>query len=701
LATSNSQFGAKQLLATLCSQNGTVIINALEEIDKKQPTRIEAQVLKKAFELVKDPTLSFQIKKSFRLAIFKLKGSKFKVSIDGLEKLLKDYSSRLDDLALGIVTVEPAEAFLALDLIRQSNWNTFPAEILPCFCNLFKAHGSIQDSANLQELTRHPDATVATTALSALEHLDPENIQGILTPLLSSPNAVIRGQAIQSFYRLNKGQATQHLLTLLFSSDENSVILALHHAHYFPFEEIEPYLLKLISECENPAVLMRISQLMKQKANLGLPFKLYWITKSLQSQHQSFAKGILLGVVRSLADKKLINCSAQEYLNQLKEQVKKEELARLKSTCNISDSSNEEGGLLSIESLSDPQPETESESGNSSPKSSTSKIVSPELDLDRYSELTEKQKIQLLAKLNNSTYEKLKPKIKSLLKETTGREAASIINAMGKFGEPSNAEIIKPYLTNEDPNIVCAAIKALSKLDSDYLCLYLPQYMQDKNGKIRMTATRVFMSIDRESIKSLVASLLNSSSLKQRTLGVSTSTLVDFNLVKEALIDALANEKSIELIEKMGVVLAANPDRELLNKTYAKVEASSASLKDEKREVLSQIAEKLSISLNKISSPEELLKQAKDSVAQSLKKPKTKQADIKPASKNTSSASVADDQKLELPPLDDNKDIKSILSSKDNTPKTKRAKATIIIIVIGVILWAVLFVNIILRFFGG
>jgi HEAT repeat protein len=699
LATSNSQFGAKQLLATLCSQNGTVIINALDEIDKKQPSTIEAQVLKKAFELVKDPTLSFQIKKSFRLAIFKLKGNKFKVSIEGLEKLLKEYSSRLDDLALGIVTVEPAEAFLALDLIRQSNWNSFPAEILPCFCNFFKKHGGMQDSDKLQELTRHPDPTVATTALATLEQLDPGNIQGILTPLLSSPNAVIRGQAIQSFYRLNKGQATQHLLTLLFSSDENSVILALHHAHYFPFEEIEPYLLKLISECDNPAVLMRVSQLMKQRAHLGLPFKLYWITKSLQNQHQSFAKGILLGVVRSLADKKQINCSAQEYLNQLKEQVRQEELSRLKSTCNITDTSTEEGGLISIESLSEPDSESKPESEASNKPSSKSKIVSPELDLDRYSELTEKQKIQLLAKLNNNTYAKLKPRINSLLKETSGREAASLINAMGKFGEPDNAAIIKPYLNNDDPNIVCAAIKALSKLDSEYLCIYLPQYMQDKNGKIRMTATRIFMSIDRESIKSLVAGLLNAPNLKQRTLGVSTSTLVDFNLVKETLIEALANEKSVELIEKIGVVLAANPDRELLNKTYARVEESSASLKDKKREVLTQIAEKLSISLNKISSPEELLKQAKDSVAQTIKKPKKQEA--KPASQNTTSTPIAPDQKLELPPLDENTDAKGIFNSKDNSPKAKRTKLTIVILILAPIAWAAFFIYIIFRFLGS
>jgi len=78
-------------------------------------------------------------------------------------------------------------------------------------------------------------------------------------------------------------------------------------------------------------------------------------------------------------------------------------------------------------------------------------------------------------------------------------------------------------LKAKEPNIVCAAIRALSKLDIEHLCIYLPQLMQDRNGKVRMTATRAFMSIDRDSIKSLLSSMMASAKTQQRTQGFSAT----------------------------------------------------------------------------------------------------------------------------------------------------------------------------------
>jgi len=697
LAISKSELGAQDLLASLTGDNGMLALDILEEIDNRTPTRAEVQVLKEAFSIVRNPVLSFQLKKSLRLAAFKLKNTHFKVSLDGMEKLLKD-TSRLEDLALAITTVEPVEAFLAADMVRQAQWQNFPAEILPCFCSFLRRHGNIQDSQALQELTRHPDSTVITAALSTLEKIDPENLQSIIIPLLDSPQTVVKAQAVQAFYRWNRHQALQHLLKLLFSKNEQDIVLALHHATYFPYPELESHLIRLMTEVASPPILMRISQIMKANANIDLPFRIFWVNRSLEGQHQSLVKGILLGVVRALADKKLIDVSAQNYLNQLKNRVRQAELELIRKSCKVEETEGEEATNL-LPSL-DQAPETppaevpinnEPENLETASREPVLNVVIPEKppefvpDFDKYPNLSEQEKVQFLTRLTAVHFKQFKSKIDKLLEESQGKELAGLISLLGKFAGAESAEMIKKHFKNDNPDVICAAIKAAVKIDPETLCLYLPQFMQDKNGKIRMTATRTFVSIDRESIKGLLTGLLSSSNVKQRILGVSTSMLVDFNIVRQPLLNCLAKETSVELLEKIGMVLAANPDRELLYETYKSYRICRASMKAEFKQVVDKVADKLSIVLNKINTVEELLAQVEKDYSLELQDQKKRSEQ---SSHPQDSAAEASEVGVTIEQLNrEDHTIQGILTSKNPDVKVTRAKATIIIWILVAIAW--------------
>ncbi|GAB4279994.1 MAG: hypothetical protein Kow0029_24290 [Candidatus Rifleibacteriota bacterium] len=704
MAISRSEFGAQELLAGLTSDNGTLALTYLEEIDSRMPTRAEAQVLKKAYSIVQNPTLSFQIKKSLRLAAFKLKNTKFKVSLEGLEKLLKD-PGRLDDLALAIVTVETAEAFLAADLIRQSNWTNFPAKILPSLCNFFKKYGNIQDSTSLQELTRHPDPNVITAALSALEKIDPDNLQGIIVPLLNSPQTVVKAQAIQAFYRWNKHQALQHLLKLLFSKNEQDVILALHHANFFPYPELESHLIRLLTETSSPPILMRISQILKNNANLNLPFRLFWVNRSLEGQHQNLVKGIILGVVRALADKKLIDVSAQEYLNQLKEQVRQEELNLIRKSCKIKDDdqiADSDMALPEIELIDGINEENDASMADLKPMEFKTPVKGkkeePPPDIKSYSSLSDSEKIKFLAKLSAKYFHDFKDQLNSRISEATGKELAALINLLGKFGSSDDSEKIKKFVKSDNPDVICATIKALGRLDPEFLCLYLPQFMQDRNGKIRMTATRTFVTIDRESIRSLLTSLLMSPNVKQRILGVSTSMLVDFNIVRKPLLECLARENSVELLEKIGIVLASNPDRELLFSAYKVYREAKASLKIEFMQIVDTIADKLSITLNRINTPQELVAEAEKAYETELAEMKEskKQAEETPDSADAGEIGISE-QDLNC----EDQSIQTILTSSSDDAKIKRAKATIIVWVLVAVAWGAVIAMVLLKLITG
>lgn len=687
MAISNSEFGAHELYSALTSGNGTLVLDCLEDIDARTPSRSEAELLKKAYTEVKDPVLVFQIKKSLRLAVFKLKGTQFKVSLGGLEKLLEDHQ-RLDDLALGITTIEAAEAFLASDYFRQAQWQNFPVEILPNFCLFFKKHGGIEDSPALLELTRHPDPTVITASLAALEKLDPGNLQGIIIPLLDSPQNVVKAQAIQAFYRWNRAEALKHLVKLLFSENEADVVLALHHASFFPYPEIEPHLIRLLTQVKNPSILMRISQLLKNNAHPDLPFRLFWINRTLDGQHQSLVKGILLGIVRALADKKLIEGSVQDYLNDLKERIKQEELKLLKATCKITADESEEAILPPIDEFETPpareskpasSPAVKSE-GETAPVKIPAPPKDPEVEFENYASLPEQEKIQLLARANAKFFENYKPKLSELLATAQGKELAAVINLFGKFGKEADSERIKKLVKSDNADVICSCIKALSSLDAEFLCLYLPQFMQEKNGKIRMTATRVFVGIDRERIKSLLTSMIGSANVKQRTLAVATSMLVDFNIVRQPLLDALAKETSVEIIEKIGLVLAANPDRELLGSVFKVSRLSRTSLRAEQQRVVQMLAEKLAIALNHISTPEELISETALAFEADLKAAAAErekiEAERKAAGLSDENAGKAEDNS-----------VQSILTAETGDAKTTRAKVTIIIWMLVAIIW--------------
>ena len=695
MAISNSQLAAQELLSALISENGTLTLTCLDEIDQREPARAEAELLKQALDSVKNPVLAFQIKKSLRLAVFKLKKTQFKVSLEGLEKLLEDHN-RLDDLALGIATVEPAEAFLAADYFRNAQWQNFPPPILVSFCNFFRKHGNISDSPILQDLTRHHDANVITAALTALETLDPGNLQGIIIPLLDSPQNEVKAQAIQAFYRWNRAEALKHLLKLLYSTNEQEVILALHHAAYFPYLEIEPYLIRLLTQTTSPSILMRITQLFKNNANPELPFRIFWVNRSLSGQHQSLVKGIILGVVRALADSGQISVSVQDYLNDLKNRVKQEELRLLKVTCKISNEEAEEAILPEIEEKKpEPEPEPSDNRGSESKvtapetappaasKAPPPAIKAPEVDFDNYESLGEQERVQLLARANANFFKQNRPQLNNLFNNAQGRELAALINLFGKFGTYDDAARIKGFIKSDNADIVCACIKALSTLDTEYLCLYLPQFMQEKNGKIRMTATRVFVSIDRDRIRGLLTGLLASSNVKQRLLGVSMSMLVDFNIVRQPLLDALVRETSVEMIEKIGLVLSANPDRELLNNVYSIAQNCRSSLIMDHKNVVQKLADNLAIALNHISTAEELLKDSASAF-------EIEQKALK-AARQEEEKQTALKKSLEFDPIasnsQDDVSIQEILATSSADPKAKRAKLTIIVWVLVAIVW--------------
>ena len=207
--------------------------------------------------------------------------------------------------------------------------------------------------------------------------------------------------------------------------------------------------------------------------------------------------------------------------------------------------------------------------------------------------------------------------IDTLKKGTSDLETVRILRLIKKYGNENDSEYVKPFLTKENPEILRAAIKVLEKLAPDYLCVYLPQLMQHKNNKIRLTATRAFQSIDKESVISLVKGSLKSLNVKQRSIGITTSMIVDFFKIKEDLIAAFGKETNEELLEKVGLVLAANPYRELIIDIYKEHKDSKTLLKNQREKIIELCSEKVSLAFGGTPWAKELIFEAQQKYEQS------------------------------------------------------------------------------------
>ncbi|RCK79130.1 MAG: hypothetical protein OZSIB_0244 [Candidatus Ozemobacter sibiricus] len=755
MASPKTQLTLNQIAAGLASPDGTIILATLQAIEALPPNKHLPPLLEAALVKIQDPILIFQIRKTWRRIGLALRGKPVVVQADHLEKLLPQ-KDKLEDLALAVSCLEHTEAILAVDLLRAARWYEYPALILPTFCLFFKKYGNLQDAEHLVELSRHPDPTILTCALEALEVVDPSNLQSLITPLLSSPLPAIRGQAIRALYRYDKAAALKNLAAMLLSGNHHEQHLALHYASLFPFSEVESLLVRFVAENSDPKLLMRISQIMKDHAHPDLPFRLYWICRKLKDQHQNLVKGILMGVARALCEQGIFTGTAQEYLDQLKDRVRREEERMLKSTYTASAPSEQgpDGGLpgaappistvisapggsvpvpgpkSGTAPLGTPAPGSTTASGATGPAGPTSPPPPPEAvslpalealpDLDPPSLLQQKRaapavpsviaiedyqnldfvkRVQLLGKLTSAEYSSFRSRIPQLMREAKGKELAALLKAIGRFGTSEDAGMIRRFLNSENPDEVCAAIDALSKLDSEYLSLYLPQLMQSKNGKIRVTATRIFSSIDRERIKSLLQGLLRSPSARQRQLAMPATMLVDFPLIREALIVAFVKESTPELIEKMGVVLAANPDREMLRETFRAAKTAGRLLGPAKLAVVHQIAEKLAVALEKTVTVEQLLadeeKAMADDLQASARAPQAPpEARDRPAVQGASSAAAAETGT----PVD----VKRILTGQDEESKGQRARLTMIVWLLVVLVWGFLLASYAVNFlFGG
>ena len=186
-------------------------------------------------------------------------------------------------------------------------------------------------------------------------------------------------------------------------------------------------------------------------------------------------------------------------------------------------------------------------------------------------------------------------------------------------------------------------------------------------------------------------------------------------MVREAYLLSFSKETSEDLLEKIGLVFAANPDRELVNDLYYAHKTSKTLLRAQREKIIEMVSEKVSLALGGSPWPKELVIEAQQKYEERIKSEESPNTQEKATPQPTTNVKASGFYK----------NIKKATNTKENNSSTQTsssvsqsstssndsflsrigwtelnviAKATLLFFTFGAILWGIALVAIIMKF---
>jgi len=497
-----------------------------------------------------------------------------------LEELLQKTPRDDMSIALLIESVSRKEAQDVGAVLRKTDLQSFSAQVLPFILQFYKKFGKPEDLPAVEKLFKHPDPRVLAAAIEALEKIDPESLKSQIVPLLMNNNHGIRSRAIRLLYRWDPKEAIKHFEATLFSEDPNDRLAALFHAFFFPFNEIEPFLLRFLAVENDPGLLEKAGFLFRANPSPDEPLKLVEIGEASYGEKRRLIKEILSGVVNSLSQAGIIQASPEQILYDLKISYKQKKTANLLERCVLALKSevisNRQNAVAQLCEMA--------KRGLEAANSALSEHLSREKDAaiinlirshlgivqplvqpitESLEKATSEQRLRLFANLTKESLKKIRNEIGGFLKKAEPSEKLALVQALGRVGEQEDASFIQPFLNDSDSSILTATIESLNSLDPDILFPYLPKLVQHAADEVRNAAIRVFALFDKKQAIALVEKMMFSLQPRQRAMAIFSAGQFDFPSVKDLFLKALQKETDLDNFKQIASILKGNLDEDV------------------------------------------------------------------------------------------------------------------------------------------
>lgn len=483
--------------------------------------------------------------------------------------------------------------------------------------------------SNLLEELKSNEPSVVCAAIEALEAEEPQTLKTHIVPLLLNKNAWVRSRATRAMYRFDRSEAIRYFGAMLFSKKSLEREAALNNSIFFPFNQIEAFLLKFLTLEQDQNLIQKAGVVFIVNPDKSTAYRLFEAKQATKGLRSNLIGSILVGVLNSLYQTKLEKNAPEVQLKNLQKEyeIKKtkiyinhfstmlgseESSVRLKAAlklCELKKKNIGEVGIIIDEYLKIEEDERvanqvklylHSIASLDQPPKTT---IEPKEEVKKEVKKTEDKKENdsqinneaICASINKDNYSQIIQKLLPDLKNLPGSEQIRIINSVKEYGNENESQSILCCLESQDYDVQQAAIECVSKINQEALKPYFSTLMKSDSDQVKLAAVNAFALFDKAQVLSALGQMMISVRASQRKSALFCLENLDFASVSDILVSAVKIEKDKEIRKELFNVLFAYPNEEVFYDLYFHYMTANASEKAELKIFLTKYSEKLAL----------------------------------------------------------------------------------------------------------
>lgn len=478
--------------------------------------------------------------------------------------------------------------------------------------------------SNLLEELKSNEPSVVCAAIEALEAEEPQTLKAQIVPLLLNKNAWVRSRATRAMYRFDKSEALRYFGALLFSKKSIEREAALNNSIFFPFNQIEAFLLKYLTLEQDQTLIQKAGVVFMVNPDKATAYRLFEAKQATKGLRSNLIASILVGVLNSLYQTKLEKNPPEIQLKNLQKEYESKKTKiyinhfsamlgsedssiRLKAAlklCELKKKNVPDVGLIIDEYLNTEEDErvvnqvrlylhSISSSQSEIPTKESKEEVKDTEDKKEKDSQTSRE--AMYASINKENYSQIIQNLLTDLKNLPSSEQIRIIGFIKEYGSEKETDSVLSLLESQDNEVQQAAIECISKINQEALKPYFSNLMKSDSDQVKLAAVNAFALFDKAQVLSLLGQMMISVRASQRKSALFCLENLDFASVSDILVSAVKVEKDKDIRKELFTVLFAYPNEEIFYELYFYYMASNSSEKAELKFFLTKYSEKLAL----------------------------------------------------------------------------------------------------------
>ena len=479
--------------------------------------------------------------------------------------------------------------------------------------------------SNLLEELKSNEPSVVCAAIEALEAEEPQTLKAQIVPLLLNKNAWVRSRATRAMYRFDKSEALRYFGALLFSKKSIEREAALNNSIFFPFNQIEAFLLKYLTLEQDQNLIQKAGVVFMVNPDKSTAYRLFEAKQATKGLRSNLIASILVGVLNSLYQTKLEKNPPEIQLKNLQKEYESKKTkiyinhfsamlgsedssVRLKAAlklCELKKKNIADVGLIIDEYLNTEEDERVVNQvklylhsiSSSKPEETALKESKEEIKDtgDKKEKESQISREAMYASINKENYSQIIQNLLSDLKSLPSSEQIRIIGFIKEYGSEKETDSVLSCLESQDYEVQQAAIECVSKINQEALKPYFSNLMKSDSDQVKLAAVNAFALFDKAQVLSLLGQMMISVRASQRKSALFCLENLDFASVSDILVSAVKVEKDKDIRKELFTVLFAYPNEEIFYELYFYYMDSNASEKAELKFFLTKYSEKLAL----------------------------------------------------------------------------------------------------------